>query len=195
MEALIKIQSELNAPKNQFNKFGNYKYRSCEDILEAIKPLLVKYGATMYISDTIENVGNRYYIKATVTLTVWDTSVSATAYAREEESKKGMDGSQITGSSSSYARKYALNGLFLIDDSKDADTEDNGAKETKNDYVKKIKEYVAKNVDFKGLDKDEATKKAHEYIKTKTGRDITMEEIYDNAKDIYILLLNDGGDK
>jgi len=106
-----------------------------------------------------------------------------------------MDGSQITGSSSSYARKYALNGLFLIDDSKDADTEDNGAKETKNDYVKKIKEYVAKNVDFKGLDKDEATKKAHEYIKTKTGRDITMEEIYDNAKDIYILLLNDGGDK
>lgn len=195
MEALIKIQSELNAPKNQFNKFGNYKYRSCEDILEAIKPLLVKYGATMYISDTIENVGNRYYIKATVTLTVWDTSVSATAYAREEESKKGMDGSQITGSSSSYARKYALNGLFLIDDSKDADTEDNGAKETKQDYVKKIKEYVAKNVDFKGLDKDEATKKAHEYIKTKTGRDITMEEIYDNAKDIYILLLNDGGDK
>lgn len=121
---LIALQNELKAPKNQFNKFGGYKYRSCEDILEAVKPLLKKQGCSLIISDTLENIGDRYYIKATVT--VYDTatgeSVSNSAYAREEESKKGMDGSQITGTASSYARKYALNGLFLIDDTKDADT-------------------------------------------------------------------------
>lgn len=121
---LIALQTELKAPKNQFNKFGGYKYRSCEDILEAVKPLLKKQGCSLTISDTMENIGDRYYIKATVT--VYDTatgeSISNSAYAREEESKKGMDGSQITGTASSYARKYALNGLFLIDDTKDADT-------------------------------------------------------------------------
>jgi len=120
---LAEIQKKLKAPKNQHNNFGNYNYRSCEDILEAVKPLLDDMWLT--INDEIVPVGNRYYIKATATLHGTDTEISVSAYAREEETKKGMDASQITGSASSYARKYALNGLFLIDDTKDADTRDN----------------------------------------------------------------------
>lgn len=119
------IQSELKAPKSQFNSFGGYKYRSCEDILEALKPLLAKYHAAVLLSDTVELVGNRIYVKATATLKTADGDISVTAFAREAESRKGMDESQITGSASSYARKYALNGLFGIDDTKDADTMDN----------------------------------------------------------------------
>lgn len=120
------IQGELKAPKNQFNKFGGYKYRSCEDILEAVKPLAHKHGCTLTVGDTLENIGDRYYVTATATLYDNETaeSISNTASAREEESKKGMDGSQITGTASSYARKYALNGLFCIDDTKDADTDE-----------------------------------------------------------------------
>lgn len=123
-EKLLKIQGELKAPKGQFNLFGKYKYRSCEDILEAVKPLCVKYGLCLTLMDTIELIGNRFYIKATAKVTDTESDVvhEVTAYAREEESKKGMDASQITGSASSYARKYALNGLFDIDDTKDADT-------------------------------------------------------------------------
>lgn len=123
-EKLSEIQNELKAPKGQYNKFGNYKYRSCEDILEAVKPICKKNKTTLIISDELQNIGDRYYIKATATLydTEEEKSISNTAYAREEESKKGMDGSQITGTASSYARKYALNGLFNIDDTKDADT-------------------------------------------------------------------------
>lgn len=121
---LMTIQSKLVAPKGQYNKFGKYSYRSCEDILEAIKPILKEVEATLIISDSIEVFGDRYYIKATATL--YDAEglggqVSNSAYAREEQAKKGMDGSQITGSTSSYARKYALNGLFAIDDTKDSD--------------------------------------------------------------------------
>ena len=124
--AIIFIQNELKAPKGQFNSFGRYKYRSCEDILEAVKPLLHKYSCSLNISDEIVMVGDRFYIKATATLRK-DTGevVSASAaYAREDESKKGMDGAQVTGAASSYARKYALNGLFCIDDTKDADTDE-----------------------------------------------------------------------
>ena len=124
--AIISIQNELKAPKGQFNSFGRYKYRSCEDILEAVKPLLHKYSCSLNISDEIVMVGDRFYIKATATLRK-DTGevVSASAaYAREDESKKGMDGAQVTGAASSYARKYALNGLFCIDDTKDADTDE-----------------------------------------------------------------------
>jgi FtsZ-interacting cell division protein YlmF len=129
---LEKIQNKLKAPKNQFNAFGKYYYRSCEDILEALKPILADHNATLTISDSIENIGNRYYVKATATLGIKDKgTVSVTAYAREEEDKKGMDGSQITGAASSYARKYALNGLFLIDDTKDADTQHNSKEEPK----------------------------------------------------------------
>lgn len=121
---LMAIQSELKAPKGQYNSFGKYKYRSAEDILESVKPLLKKYNATMTIRDELTFVGERYYIKAVVTFSSEDGEEVASAYAREDESKKGMDGSQITGTASSYARKYALNGLFLIDDTKDADTDD-----------------------------------------------------------------------
>jgi hypothetical protein len=118
-EALSKIQKEMKAPKSQFNAFGKYKYRSCEDILEAVKPFL--NGTVLYISDEMVLIGDRYYLKATATLRNGDEAVSVTAYAREEAEKKGMDSSQITGAASSYARKYALNGLFLIDDTKDSD--------------------------------------------------------------------------
>lgn len=163
-EKLSNIQNELKCNKNQFNKFGGYKYRSCEDILEAVKPICKKYGTTLVLSDeivvlgeginqytTIKDDGNetetntttrgqRFYIKAIATL--YDTEnnneqVWNMAYAREEESKKGMDGSQITGTASSYARKYALNGLFNIDDTKDADTDEFTAR-TSTDENKKI---------------------------------------------------------
>lgn len=121
-DRLRDVQCELKAPKGQFNKFGGYKYRSCEDILEAVKPVLKKHGLTLTLNDSIVEVGGRIYVKARATVTDGMTSVSADAYAREAESKKGMDTSQITGTASSYARKYALNGLFLIDDTKDADS-------------------------------------------------------------------------
>ena len=124
MEALSKIQSELVAPKDLYNKFGNYYYRSAESILEAVKPLLAKHNAQLTVSDEVVVVGDRVYVKATATLTDGTETVSVTAFAREPSEKKGMDSSQITGATSSYARKYALNGLFLIDDSKDADTEE-----------------------------------------------------------------------
>lgn len=123
MEILNKIQKELKAPKGQTNKFGNYNYRSCEDILEAVKPLLGMGALTL--TDEIVMVGDRFYVKATATLKDVDQSVSVSAFARESLEKKGMDVAQITGAASSYARKYALNGLFCIDDTKDADTKDN----------------------------------------------------------------------
>lgn len=123
-EKLTKVQDELKAPKNQYNSFGKYRYRSCEDILEALKPILAKHGLFLMISDTLEQVGDRYYIRATCTVSDGETHITNCAFAREEESKKGMDGAQVTGTSSSYARKYALNGLFLIDDTKDPDTDE-----------------------------------------------------------------------
>ena len=144
-EKLSEIQHELKAPKGQYNSFGKYKYRSCEDILEAVKPLCYKYKATLVLSDEVVCSNDRYYIKATATLydneTMYATEeqmdanslekinllkdrVQNTAFARESQEKKGMDESQITGTASSYARKYALNGLFNIDDTKDADTDE-----------------------------------------------------------------------
>ena len=133
MKVLQKIQQELKANKGQYNEFGKYAYRSCEDILEAAKPVLAKYDAAITLSDDIVLIGDRYYVKATATLTVEkdkDTALTftTTAFAREAVARKGMDESQITGSASSYARKYALSGLFALDDTKDADTMDNRAK-------------------------------------------------------------------
>jgi len=119
IKQVAKIQRDLKAPKNQYNSFGKYKYRSCEDILEGLKPLLGDLVLT--VSDDVVLVGNRIYVKATATITNGKESLSNSALAREAENKKGMDDSQITGTASSYARKYALNGLFCIDDSKDAD--------------------------------------------------------------------------
>lgn len=147
IEKLIKIQVELKAPKNQRNKFGNYNYRSCEDIVEAVKPLLAREGLLMTISDEIVVRGaheptiygddgegvtgdQRFYVNATVTITDGEKTCYVSAFAREAETKKGMDAAQITGAASSYARKYALNGMFAIDDTKDADsTNTHGKKE------------------------------------------------------------------
>lgn len=125
-EKLMKVQSELKAPKNQRNNFGGYNYRSCEDILEAVKPILKENGLTLTIKDDIVNIGTRYYIVAIAELIDIESGdkITTQAQARESETKKGMDDSQITGTASSYARKYCLNGLFLIDDTKDADTDE-----------------------------------------------------------------------
>ena len=144
MDALKKIQQKLKAPKSQRNSFGNYNYRSCEDILEAVKPLLAEEGALLLLADEMVQIGERYYIKATARFVHDKESIEVSAYAREAEIKKGMDESQITGTASSYARKYALNGLFLIDDTKDADTDEytkstKSARSTKEKVVPAIK--------------------------------------------------------
>lgn len=144
-ELLIKlglIQIELKAPKSQYNNFGKYKYRNCEDIQEAAKPLLAREGLILTLNDSIEMIGIRYYVKATASITDGENVFSVNSFAREEESKKGMDGSQVTGASSSYARKYALNGLFLIDDTKDADHNNDGKAEE--EEAKRLAEEAAK---------------------------------------------------
>ena len=125
-EKLLAVQNELKAPKDKRNNFGGYNYRSCESILEAVKPLLQAQGLLLTIKDEVVNIGDRYYVRATALLDDISSNgeIAITALAREEETKKGMDASQITGTASSYARKYALNGLFLIDDTKDADTDE-----------------------------------------------------------------------
>ncbi len=140
-EKLLNIQKELIAPKSQYNSFGKYNYRNCEDILEAAKPLLEKNKCTLVIEDELVLIGDRYYIKAIVTLLDTEDAegiIVATAYAREEENKKGMDGSQVTGASSSYARKYALNGLFCIDDTKDSDTTNKQVKKLSEAQIKRL---------------------------------------------------------
>lgn len=142
----VEVQSRLRAPKGQYNSFGKYKYRSAEDILNAVKPLLHEYGLLLTMSDSVRAVGNRFYVEATATITDGEGhSASATALAREDDTKKGMDGSQITGTASSYARKYALNGLFCIDDTKDADAMDNRAAtpENRNELQSAIAEAAA----------------------------------------------------
>lgn len=158
-EKLLHIQQELKCNKGQYNSFGKYKYRSCEDILESVKPLLKEHKCILTLNDELAYIGERYYIKATVTITDVATgeAISNSAYAREEETKKGMDGSQITGTSSSYARKYALNGLFAIDDTKDADTHEYTKRTTKPtdkatiNYRQKLIDYCNEN----GLDRNE----------------------------------------
>lgn len=150
MKILQTIQHELKAPKGQENKFGGYRYRSCEDIMEAVKPLLDKNEATLTVADDIVLIGDRYYIKATATL--WDSKggeilAQTTAFAREPVAKKGMDESQITGAASSYARKYALNGLFCIDDTKDADTMDNRDQGDINKKIATMKERIKAMLD------------------------------------------------
>lgn len=157
MKQLIQIQSELKAPKNQFNAFGKYKYRSCEDILEAVKPLLLKHGCTLTISDKVMGCNNLTYVEACATISNGEEFVHVTAQAGIEPNRKGMDISQSFGSSSSYARKYALNGLFLIDDTKDADSTNDHKEVPEITPTKKASliQYI-KFVPEK--DKDEATK-------------------------------------
>lgn len=145
MKKLVEIQSRLKAPKGQYNKFGKYNFRSCEDILEALKPIMNEVGCALTLNDDIVVVGDRMYVKAVATL--YDAEegkviATTTAFAREEEKKAGMDSSQITGASSSYARKYALNGMFCIDDAKDSDaTNDHGKGNPSNDKPVKDEEY------------------------------------------------------
>lgn len=138
-EKLLSAQYELKAPKGQFNSFGKYKYRSSEDILEAVKPINSKFGLTLTLSDKPILVGDWHYIEASATISDGEDSLTVTAYARESQTKKGQDDSQITGTASSYARKYALNGLYLIDDTKDADTDEHKHQSDKAPSKPKVK--------------------------------------------------------
>lgn len=142
-EKLIRIQSDLKAPKSNYNDYGGYSFRSCEDIVEAVKPLLKEEGLLLKLDDNIEPIEGRFYVRAIATITDGDESISSEAYAREQESRKGMDASQITGAASSYARKYALNGLLAIDDNKDADQTNKHNKKPKKsngvDYLQHIR--------------------------------------------------------
>ena len=143
MSKLVEIQAELKVPKNQRNNFSNYNYRSAEDILEAVKPLLKKHGAKIILSDKLVLIGDWHYIEATARFTCGDEVESVTAYAREPLNKKGMDESQITGTASSYARKYALNGLLLIDDTKDADTDEYKKQTSQKTSNRQAKQYIS----------------------------------------------------
>ena len=187
---LAEIQRTLNAPKNQYNSFGKYKYRSCEDILEGVKPLL--NGLFLSISDEVVLIGDRYYVKATATITDGDVSHTATALAREEESKKGMDSAQVTGATSSYARKYCLNGLFGIDDSKDADTDEHKnqqqaaklqqqskPKPSPQDVLKAFTEAAGKKATLAEL--QEAFKKAWTMLEG-TAEQATAKDVYEIRK-------------
>lgn len=142
-EKLLKVQHELKAPKNQYNSFGKYHYRSCEDIQEGVKPLLKEVNAVLLLDDDIVLIGERYYIKATATFLDCEggEKIENSAFAREDLSKKGMDASQVTGATSSYARKYALNGLFCIDDSKDGDSDESN-KVVKNTLIAEFKQEI-----------------------------------------------------
>lgn len=174
-EKLFNIQQELKAPKNQRNNFGGYNYRSCEDIIEAVKPLLKVNNCMLTLGDELVNIGARYYVKATAMLIDVDdpsSSVSTTAYAREPENKKGSDESQITGACSSYARKYALNGLLCIDDVKDADATNTHGKDEPKAESKKAS---AKQIELinKLVDDKEAMLK---YYKVEKVEDLTLEQ-------------------
>lgn len=185
---LAEIQEHLNAPKNQYNSFGKYKYRSCEDILEGVKPLLK--GLFLSISDEIVLIGDRYYVKATATITDGENSHSASAIAREEENKKGMDAAQVTGATSSYARKYCLNGLFGIDDSKDADTDEHKqqqnaapAKQTKSSPSSHAPEQALKAFTEAAMQKNTVEELKQAFAKAWKMLEGTEEQA--KAKDIY----------
>ena len=176
MKKLIEVQTELKAPKSKFNSFGNFSYRSCEDILESVKPLLKAKGLMMTITDEVVNVGSKNYIRATVTIGDGDQTVSVSAFAREAEAKKGMDDSQITGTASSYARKYALNGIFLIDDTKDADEY-----KFEDEKISKLKAKTLKDLcEQTGTD----IKKLVDYYKISTIEEMTSSQYAEAVKQI-----------
>lgn len=188
MENLIKIQTELKAPKNLYNSFGKYNYRNCESILEAAKPLLKQYGCTLVLSDEVLCVGICNYVKATATIKDDKDSVTVSALAREAVSKKGMDDSQITGTASSYARKYALNGLFLIDDTKDADSDEyeRSNRNTKTESVDSGNVFISSK-DVKNINSlIEATgadvKAFLEYFKVDTTEELTVIQYAEAVK-------------
>lgn len=184
-EKLAHIQTELKAPKNQFNKFGNYSYRNVEDILEGVKPLLLKYGVTLFLTDSIEVIGEEKYLKATACITDFENGghISNTAYAKESTEAKGMTPAQITGSCSSYARKYALGGLLLIDDNKDDDSNES---QTERNAKAKEKADEKKAEDVKQMNIGEAKVRALIAKAEKDGVDIKklcaaykVEKLYD----------------
>lgn len=177
---LQQIQSELKAPKSQRNNFGGYNYRSCEDILEALKPVLAKYNAAVLLSDEIVQMGTRWYIKATATLKTETESISVTAFAREAENQKGMAESQITGSASSYARKYALNGLFGIDDTKDADTMDN-----RQTFAQPKASDPYKGIDTKHARALQAAQTPDELVDVMAGIKASMGDAFMDVRNIY----------
>lgn len=185
-EKLSAIQQELKAPKGQYNSFGKYKYRSCEDILEAVKPICAKHKTALVLLDDIREVSGRFYVAAQAQLhdCESDNAVTSTAFAREPDEKKGMDDSQITGTASSYARKYALNGLFCIDDTKDADTD-----EYKNQQEKKPskEEMAAFNAQYKRDVEKNTCKDCGKpiYPVTHGGKSYTVAEIAENARKTY----------
>lgn len=170
------IQHKLKAPKGQYNSFGKYNYRSCEDILEGVKPLLKEYNLALLIDDEIVQIGERYYVKATAKITDGREIVSATAYAREPDTKKGMDESQITGATSSYARKYALNALLCIDDTKDADTIDNSKKPTQQTQETVYNWQTLKaRATQGGISEDDLKHYLKETLKVNQSKDMTQE--------------------
>lgn len=206
-EKLSNIQKELKCNKSQYNKFGNYYYRSCEDILESVKPLCHKYRLTLVINDVIEVISERYYVKAVATLFDFDSdkTIVSGAYARESLTKKGMDESQITGTSSSYARKYALNGLFNIDDTKDSDTNENKNNHQDEQEDKKATKKVRKetnNDDKFNDDKLEFINKYYKDHREKFGKFLKgylssnnaqkVSDLNDNQKDEIIQAINNG---
>lgn len=177
---LQKIQQELKAPKGQYNKFGQYNYRSCEDIVEALKPILAQYDAAIILSDEIMEIGGRVYVKATATLKTDKESISVTAYAREPEVMKGMADSQITGAASSYARKYALNGLFGIDDTKDADTMDN-----RQTYAQPKADDPYKGIDTKHAKALKAAQTPEELVDVMAGIKASMGDAFMDVRNRY----------
>lgn len=202
VEKISKVQNELKAPKSQYNSFGKYNYRSCEDIVEAVKPLLAKQGLALFIKDEMVFVGERYYIQATATITDGETEISTTALAREPLEKKGMDESQITGTASSYARKYALNGLFAIDDTKDADSLNtskdytdkthnapNRAKNTPNSTISAKPLDLLK--DYENALSQDKMASFHNWLKDKYGTmiitELTEEQAYEVCKIVKII--------
>jgi hypothetical protein len=174
MEKLINIQNSLKAPKGQFNAFGKYNYRSCEDILEAVKPLLYENKCLLLLTDEIIEKNNRFYVKSTASLYDGEKEYSVSGYAREEESKKGMDGSQVTGAASSYARKYALNGLFCIDDNKDADSKQPPSKDTED-----LSDWVAL---VNGCSTNEELELAYKSNANTIGKDTKILKLFSNRK-------------
>lgn len=183
MKRVATVQGELKAPKNQYNSFGKYKYRSCEDILEAAKPLCVKNGMVLTVNDSVVVVGERYYIKATATLRDTESAeeLSNEAFAREENEKKGMDSAQVTGATSSYARKYALNGLFCIDDTKDVDTEEYQQKSKQDAVPKEVPKLTCDEcskviLGYKGRGGKEISAESHiEFTKKKYGKVLCVD--------------------
>lgn len=179
-EKLMNIQNELKAPKSQYNEFGKYHYRSCEDILESLKPVLAKHQAAVTISDEIVLIGDRYYVKATAALIDIEKGdkVEVSAYAREDVQKKGMDVSQLTGSTSSYARKYALNGLFAIDDTKDSDATNKHGQEKKKNTQKQADE---SKKDINSLATDKQIKAIYALLKNKNYSEESLKNYINNA--------------